>query len=196
MTLKTYNQNCGLASALDVVGDRWTLLVIRSLLSGPARFGEIQSRLPGMGTNLLTARLKGLAERGLVEKQQGRQSSYALTETGEALRPVLHQLARWGKSFPSTSGARSQPQWDMFNIEASFRPEKAGNIDAVVEFLFEEDAFHLVIRKQTCRAVQGRAVAADVSIRSESSSMTGGKGRVQIQGDTAVFDRVRPCFDM
>ena len=196
MTLKTYNQNCGLASALDVIGDRWTLLVIRSLLTGPSRFNEIQSRLPGMGTNLLADRLKALQYRGLVTKEKGRQSSYALTEKGELLRPVVHQMAKWGRAFVPGSGALSNPQWDMFNIEASFIPEKAQGIDAVIEFVLAGHAFHLVIRKQRCRAVEGPAVAADVSIRTDGSAMLGGGGRLQINGDTAVFDRVRPCFEL
>ena len=196
MTLKTYSQNCGLASALDVVGDRWTMLVLRSLSTGPARFNQIQARLPGMGANLLAARLKALQRWGVVEKSPGRQSSYSLSEKGEALRPVLHQLACWGREFVSDSGNHSQPQWEMFNIEASFRPEKAKGIDAVVEVRLGESVFHLLIRKQTCRAVEGPAVEPDVSIRSGNVAMLSGGGRVQIQGDTRVFDRVRPLFNL
>ena len=196
MTLKTYNQNCGLASALDVVGERWTLLVIRSLLTGPSRFNEIQSRLPGMGTNLLAARLKSLQLRGLVEKKEGRQSSYALTDKGETLRPVIARLANWGRVFTPGQGAQSNSQWDMFNIEAAFIPEKAAGVDAVIEFRIAGDVFHLVIRKQTCRAVEGAAVAADVSIRSDGSVIFGDGARMQINGDATVFDQVRPCFSL
>lgn len=196
MTLKTYNQNCGLASTLDVVGERWTLLVIRSLFTGPSRFNEIQARLPGIGTNLLAARLKALQLRGLIEKDPGRQSSYALTHKGESLRPIVHQMAKWGRAFIPEAGARSDAQWDMFNIEASFIPEKARGVDAIIEFVLAGNTFHLVIRKQRCRAVEGPAVDPDVSIKSDGSPMLGGGGRVQIHGDTAVFDQVRPCFAM
>lgn len=196
MTLKTYNQSCGLASALDVIGERWTLLVIRSLLTGPSRFNEIQARLPGIGTNLLAARLKSLQLRGLIEKNPGRQSSYALTQMGESLRPIVHQMAKWGRAFIPEAGSRSDAQWDMFNIEASFISEKAQDIDAIIEFVLAGSVFHLVIRKQRCRAVEGPAVDPDVSIRSDGSPMMGGGGRLQIHGDTTVFDQVRPCFDM
>ena len=196
MTLKTYSQNCGLAGALDVLGDRWTLLIIRSLLAGPARFSEIMAQLPGIGTNLLAARLKSLGNWGVIEKREGRQSSYELTEQGEALRPILHQLARWGRPFISANGVQSQPNWVMFNIEASFRPERAENIDAVVGFDLGGNVFHIIIRRQTCRAVAGTAIAPDVSIRSDSDSLQGEGARMQIMGDSGVFDRVRPCFDL
>jgi DNA-binding HxlR family transcriptional regulator len=130
MTLKTYNQNCGLASALDVVGERWTLLIIRSLMTGPARFNEIQSRLPGMGTNLLAERLKSLTRWNLIKKESGRQSSYMLTRKGKALRPILHLLARWGRDYVSGAGTQTDPQWAMFNIEASFCPERSEGISS------------------------------------------------------------------
>lgn len=195
MTLKTYNQNCGLAAALDVIGDRWTLLVIRALLAGPARFGEIQSQLPGIGTNLLSARLKSLIRRGVVEKEDGQQGDYALSEKGEALRPVALELASWGRGFLPVPGGAHDTRWTMFNIEAAFRPERAEGLDAVVEFCIEDSAFHLVIRRQCCRAVSGRAVSPDVSIRSAGPQLSGKGARLQIHGDTAVFDRIRPCFD-
>ncbi len=195
MTLKTYNQNCGLAAALDVIGDRWTLLIIRALFSGPARFSEVHAQLPGIGTNLLAARLKSLERRGLVEKLAGK-SGYALTEKGEALRPIAHQLACWGREFLPIPGAQHHPLWTMFNIEAAFRPMRAEGIDAVIEFRTGEEVFHLVIRRQTCRAVAGAATNPDVSIRSGSERLLGGQARLQIHGDAAVFDRVRPCFDL
>ncbi|HKJ17639.1 MAG TPA: helix-turn-helix domain-containing protein [Xanthomonadales bacterium] len=197
MTLKTYSQNCGLASALDVVGERWSLLIVRTLLVGPARFNEIQAQLPGIGTNLLAARLKYLARWGLVEKQTGRQGSYRLTEKGYSLRPILHQLARWGREFVPATGIENHPWWSMFNIESAFRPERADGLDAVIEFEMAESEFHLVIRKNTCRVAAGPALSADVIVKSDSPSIfVGGGSRLQITGDSAMFDRVRPCFDL
>ena len=72
--------------ALDFIGERWTWLILRSLLTGPTRYGEIQQQLPGIGTNLLADRLKALWENGIARKSgTGRQSAYELTESGEAL---------------------------------------------------------------------------------------------------------------
>lgn len=196
MTLKTYSQNCGLAAALDVVGERWTLLIVRTLLAGAARFGEIKAQLPGIGTNLLSERLKSLQRRGVIDKGEGPQAAYALTRKGEALRPIARQLARWGRDFLPVPGGANDPRWTMFNLESAFRPERADGVDAVVDFRLGGEAFHLVIRKQTCRAVAGPAAAPDVSITSQGNQLIGGMARLQIHGDTAVFDRVRPCFEL
>lgn len=195
-TLRTYTQNCGLAAALDVIGERWTLLIIRALLAGPARFGEIRAQLPGIGSNLLSERLKSLARRGVLEKRNGAQGRYALTERGEALRPVAQLLARWGRAFLPVSGGAYHPRWTMFNIEAAFMPERAQGIDAVIGVSVAGETFHLIIRHQTCRAVAGPAVAPDVSIRAGGPQLLGEGARLQIRGDAAVFDRLRPCFDL
>ena len=94
---RTYDQHCSLALALDVVGDRWALLVIRDLLLGPRRFGELLEGLPGIGTDILTARLRDLEAAGLVSRrQEGRASWYDLTDEGRALQPAMRELAIWG----------------------------------------------------------------------------------------------------
>lgn len=90
---KTYGQFCALARALDHVGDRWALLVIRELLLGPARYGRLSAALPGLATNLLAQRLRGLGEDGIVEREG---TTYRLTERGRALEPVVVELIRWG----------------------------------------------------------------------------------------------------
>lgn len=196
MTLKTYSQNCGLAAALDVVGERWTLLILRALCHGPARFSEIQAQLPGIGTNLLAARLKMLSRRGVIEKKGGQQGAYRLTGSGASLRPVLLAMARWGRSFLPVSGGEDNVYWSMFNIEAAFRPERAEGIDAVIEFIAGPDRFHLVIRRCTCRAVLGAAQDPDLVMRSPGPRLVGPGARLQIHGDSAVFDAIRPCFDL
>ena len=88
------------------------------------------------------------------------------------------------------------PLWTLFNIEAAFRPERAEGIDAVVEFHAGEAVFHFVIRRQACRGVTGPATQPDITIRSASDHLLGDGARLQVQGDPAVFDRVRPCFDL
>lgn len=194
MSKKTYNQNCGLAAALDVVGDRWTLLIIRGLLAGPARFNELRSQLPGIGTNLLSARLDMLARHGVVLKQDGQQGEYVLTERGEAVRSAVQGLTSWGRQFLPIPGGANDVRWTMFNIESAFRPERAEDLDAVVELQAGEKSFHLVVRRGSCRAVSGPAVSPDVTIRSHDEEFLGGGARVQIHGDPEVFDRIRPCF--
>jgi DNA-binding HxlR family transcriptional regulator len=97
---KRYDQYCPIAHALGAVGERWTLLVVRDLMAGPKRYTDLAASLPGIGTNILAARLRELEESGLVEKRKlpppAASTVYELTAYGRDLRPVLHELARWG----------------------------------------------------------------------------------------------------
>jgi DNA-binding HxlR family transcriptional regulator len=100
MTTRSYAQLCGVASALDVIGERWALLVVRDLLLGPLRFGDLADGLPGIGTNTLTSRLKQLESAGVVERRllpaPDRGTVYELTSYGRELEPILMSLGRWG----------------------------------------------------------------------------------------------------
>ncbi|HXI86145.1 MAG TPA: helix-turn-helix domain-containing protein [Parvularculaceae bacterium] len=94
---RTYNQDCVLAYALDLLGERWTLLIIRELFLGPRRFGDLHAALPGLGTNLLSKRLKELEEADLIIAPLASEARglYRLSETGEELRPAVHALVFW-----------------------------------------------------------------------------------------------------
>jgi DNA-binding HxlR family transcriptional regulator len=96
---KTYAQYCPLAHALDLVGERWSLLVVKELVNGPLRYSDLQDRL-GCPTNILAARLKRFEQEGLVTRRRlpapAASAVYELTEYGAALKPVLHDLAHWG----------------------------------------------------------------------------------------------------
>ncbi|MGO9830365.1 MAG: winged helix-turn-helix transcriptional regulator [Myxococcaceae bacterium] len=124
---RSYGQYCGLARALDLIGDRWTLLIIRELLVGPRRFQELQAGLPGIATNLLTQRLRQLEQDGLVLRQLGQQpkagTTYALTTFGLGLRPVTDALLRW--SSPTMVSGRGddafRPDWLAFSLPALLR---------------------------------------------------------------------------
>jgi DNA-binding HxlR family transcriptional regulator len=94
---KTYDQFCPLAVALDAVGDRWALLIVRELLLGPRRFGQLQEGLPGIGTDILTARLRDLeAARVITRRAEGKARWYELTRDGRALLPAIRELVSWG----------------------------------------------------------------------------------------------------
>jgi DNA-binding HxlR family transcriptional regulator len=107
---RRYRQRSGLAAALDVVGERWTLLLVRELLRGQLRYGELLDALPGIGTNLLVNRLRDLEAAGVLRRvlAPSPQSAvvYELTERGRALRPAVEALEAWGKGSPQP-GRRS-----------------------------------------------------------------------------------------
>jgi DNA-binding HxlR family transcriptional regulator len=97
---KSYDQYCPIAEALDAVGERWTLLIARELLTGPQRFTDLRGGLPGIPPNLLSSRLRELEESGLVARRElpppAARTVYELTEEGRGLEPTLRALARWG----------------------------------------------------------------------------------------------------
>ncbi len=97
---KPYSQYCPIAHALDLVGERWALLVVRELINGPLRYTDLVERLPGIGTNILAGRLRDLAAAGVVRKRRlpppAASQVYELTEYGAGLQQVLHAIARWG----------------------------------------------------------------------------------------------------
>ena len=93
---RTYNQDCILAHALDLLGERWTLLILRDLFLGPRRFGDLQAGLPGIGANLLSKRLKELEQAGIIDAPAPNDAAgYRLSQTGEDLRPAIRELMSW-----------------------------------------------------------------------------------------------------
>lgn len=99
--MRAYGQYCGLARALDVVGERWTLLIVRELLMGPRRYTDLHQGLPGIATNLLASRLVTMEESGLLAREEApppiATTLYRLTPRGEELRPVIDALGRWAR---------------------------------------------------------------------------------------------------
>lgn len=134
--MKRYGQYCPVAHALDQVGDRWELLIVRELMLGQRRYTDLAEALPGIGSNILTSRLRGLEAAGVVRKTKlpppWAVTVYELTEHGRALDPVLRALAGWGAK---TLGAPDPADcWSMYAVHARFRPEAA--IDGVYEVRF------------------------------------------------------------
>ncbi|HVM39665.1 MAG TPA: helix-turn-helix domain-containing protein [Acidimicrobiia bacterium] len=121
---KSYGQFCALARALDRVGDRWTLLVVRELLLGPQTFRDLRARLPGMSPSLLVDRLDALGDDGLVERNaapaRSKSVEYRLTEQGASLEPVVHELIRWGARWMVTGPGSDQvePSWGVLALRA------------------------------------------------------------------------------
>ncbi|WP_431233683.1 winged helix-turn-helix transcriptional regulator [Mycolicibacterium psychrotolerans] len=122
---RDYGQYCGLARALDVVGDRWNLLIVRQLLVAPARYRELRDGLPGIATNLLTDRLRELESAGVVERrlaQDGNAITYALTDWGAQLREPIEGLVRWSTPLMirGAEGDEFRMQWLLVALPALF----------------------------------------------------------------------------
>jgi DNA-binding HxlR family transcriptional regulator len=127
---RSYGQYCGLARALDVVGDRWNLLIVRELLIAPARYRELLDGLPGVATNLLTDRLRDLETAGVVERrlaEEGNAIVYALTPWGAELREPIEGLIRWSAPLMTRgpAGDHFHAEWLVVALRALLGGRKA-----------------------------------------------------------------------
>ena len=136
--MKSYNQYCPLAHALDVVGERWSLLIVRELFEhDQLRYSDLHANLAGCGTNILASRLKELERHGVVARRRlappAASTVYELTEYGEALRPVMHELAHWGARSlgPPSATEQLQSGWLKGALEIAFPPSPT---EADIEF--------------------------------------------------------------
>jgi DNA-binding HxlR family transcriptional regulator len=133
---KSYDQYCPIAHALDLVGERWSLLVVRELLhEGPLRYSDLHARLEGCGTNILAARLKALEAGGVIRRRRldppAASWVYELTEYGQGLQAVLHVLAHWGARSlrPPASSGDLEPGWLPGALRIALPASVAGRIE-------------------------------------------------------------------
>src|ERR687884_1864595 len=144
MTSRSYDQFCGIARAVDLVGERWALLIVRDLILGPKRFTDLRRGLPGIGTNILAARLKELERGGIVERRTlpppAASVVYELTEYGRALEGPLLALGRWGAMSMGERQPRQtlRSEWFGVALKAFFRPEAAADLKAEIELRFDD----------------------------------------------------------
>ena len=174
MGKRSYDQHCTVARALDVVGERWTLLLVRELLTGPKRFKDLLEGLPGIGTNLLAARLKALEEHGLLRRgtlpPPAGSGVYELTGLGRSLEPVVVELSRWGSRLVGDprSGDKRRPAWAAMALRSLFEPEATAGLRETYEFRIDGEAFHLRIDGGSVEARQGPAEAPDLTVQGEA----------------------------
>jgi DNA-binding HxlR family transcriptional regulator len=146
---RSYDQYCGLARALDLVGERWTMLVVRELMLGPKRFTDLIEGLPGVGRGLLAARLGHLTDQGIVRQRllppPAGSKVYELTELGERLGEALLPLQQWGREFLGEPGSmrHARVEWLMIHFRRGLRPENARGVHESYELRFPGEAWHL-----------------------------------------------------
>lgn len=160
MPVRSYGQYCGLARALDTVGDRWSLLIVRELLRGPMRYGELVASLGGIATNLLAGRLRNLESSGVIERRPGETSGvvYALTPWGSQLREPIESLIRWSTPLMTSGrgGDAFEPHWLSVALKALLRdrtatpPAELGiEVDGVFMTLrIDADGPHVVVEPE------------------------------------------------
>ncbi|MGV9279092.1 winged helix-turn-helix transcriptional regulator [Streptomyces sp. NPDC003730] len=144
---RSYDQYCSAARALDAVGDRWTLLIVRELLAGPRRYTDLHADLPGVSTDVLASRLKDMERDGLATRRRlpppGAAYVYELTARGRALLPVLEALGAWGAGELGERRPTDAVRAHWFALPLLRALREAGVTEGVVEVRLEEGEFHL-----------------------------------------------------
>jgi DNA-binding HxlR family transcriptional regulator/putative sterol carrier protein len=210
---RTYNQYCAAARTLDIVGERWTLLLVRELLTGPKRFVDLRRSLRGIGTGLLTARLKHLEDEGLTRKvtlpAPAGTPAYVLTEAGAELEPAVLALARWGMSWAMgerREGETHVPGWAVLGMRVTFDAEAAGGLRAVYEFRIDDEVFHARVGDGTIETAYGPTERPDAVIECDDEvflGVTTGRlslteaimdGTAKASGDRQALRRLHTLF--
>ncbi len=178
--MKTYGQFCATARALDLVGDRWVLLIVRELLSqGPSRFTDLRAGLPGIATNLLATRLKEMEENGIVEHVDApppvATGLYQLTARGAALRPVIQALADWGlPTMPVIrEGEAERGNWLGLVAQTHLRDAHPERGPLTIAIDTPEAPVHLIAHDGAFEIRRGRPVTADVRLSGEARMIGG-----------------------
>jgi len=208
MENRSYNQYCGLAYALDIVGERWTLLIIRELFPGPRRFTDLIEGLPGISTNLLSGRLKRLEQQGIIRRRvlppPAGSTVYELTAVGQALEETLLELGKWGSQFvpPAANGAALLNVGSYaLTLKTFFRPEQAQGVQETYELRIGDEVLQVQINQGEIEVRQSTGVKPDAIFQTDVTTYLGllqGKlqpdeavagGLIQIEGDTAALSR-------
>ncbi|MEV6300193.1 winged helix-turn-helix transcriptional regulator [Actinoplanes sp. NPDC051861] len=210
MTKRAYGQYCGLARALELVGEKWALLILRDLFVGPRRFSDLHRGLPKISTNILASRLRELEEGGLIRRRVlPRPASgvvYELTEYGADLEDTLLSLGRWGARSLGVVGVGEVATEDslVMALRATFRPpaqpERIG-----FELRFADTVVHAVVEDDQLRAGTGGLDRPDLVIITgpEIRDLMSGElspddavasGRVRIDGDLKLLKRFVELF--
>jgi DNA-binding HxlR family transcriptional regulator len=172
---RSYGDRCGIARALDVVGERWALLVVRELLLGPKRFTDLRTGLPNVGPDVLSQRLRDLEQAGIVRRGKlpppAASHIYELTEWGQDLEPVVLGLGRWGSRAPGPPDAELGPDSAVLALKTMFDPGKAGKLEATYELRFGENAYRLRVAGGTLHAARRSADRPDAVIDTDPGTL-------------------------
>ena len=211
--MRSYCDGCAAAHALDLVGERWALLVVRELLLGPKRFTDLRAGLPGVSPNVLAQRLRELERAGVVRRRKlpppAASRVYELTDWGEELEPVIVSLGRWGARSPyKPRDAALGVDSLILSFRTMFDPQAADGLDASYELRLGEDVFRALVTNCRFEIVRGDAERPDATIEANAGTLATlvYDGRelaeamrsddVKIQGDESAVKRFLTLFPL
>ncbi len=210
---RSYGDRCGISRALDVVGERWALLVVRELLLGPKRFSDLRAGLPHLSADVLAQRLRELELAGVLRRRKlappAAARVYELTEWGQELEPVVLGLGRWGSRVPfPEQGEAFGADSAVLALKTLFDPARAGDLDADYELRFGEQAFRASVKGGALEVARGPAEAPVAVMETEPPVLAailwhGRKlsaavrdGEVHVQGSRAAAERFLRLFPL
>ena len=208
---RTYGDRCGIARALDVVGERWALLVVRELLLGPKRFTDLRGGLPHLSPDVLTVRLRDLERAAVVRRRKLAPPAsswvYELTEWGRELEPAVLALARWGSRAPFPGGdAGLGIDSVVLALMTLFDPGGAEGLEASYELRLGEERFHARVAGRRLEVARGEATEPDAIIETDPATLSAvlwhdqplatalRSGRVAVEGSRPAARRFLGLF--
>lgn len=211
-TTRTYGEGCAAAHALDLVGERWALLVVRELVLGPKRFTDLRAGLLHASQNVLAQRLRELEQGGVLRRRRLPPPAscwvYELTPWGQELAPVITALGQWGARSPALPEACMSVDSHVLALEAMFDPGAAGDLQATYELRLGEHCFHVEIADGRIDAGRGAADRPGATIATDPGTFAslvwhGGDladelraGTVAIEGDRSLVERFLRLFPL
>jgi DNA-binding HxlR family transcriptional regulator/putative sterol carrier protein len=207
-----YQQYCALARALDVAGDRWTLLIVRELVPGPRRFTDLIDGLPGISRKLLTERLRDLERDGIIARKElpppAARQVYELTEDGRDLGTAMAPLIAWGarRIGKRKSGESFRARWPAVGMAGLADREAAKGVSERYQYLIGDSAFHFTVDDGSIQLHDGRAenpavvlatdeeTWADIASGQIAASSAAATGALTITGDPQAAKRLRKIF--
>jgi DNA-binding HxlR family transcriptional regulator len=210
---RSYVDACAAAHAVELVGERWALLVVRELMFGPKRFTDLRTGIPDVSADVLGRRLRELEQSGIVRRRKLAPPAgswvYELTDWGYELEPVVVALGRWGSRSPAhrTDGELGAESLALA-FRADFDPGLAGDLDASYEFRFGESSFHVEVAGGQIHVTRGSASDPDATIETDpgtvASLLWGGRplddavraGAITIEGSTSAVERFVRLFPL
>jgi DNA-binding HxlR family transcriptional regulator len=209
--MRTYGQYCAVAKALDLIGDRWTLLVVRELLvRGPCRYTDLRNGLPGIATNLLADRLRDLEQAGIVSREEApppvATTLFRLTSRGDELAPVVRELLRWGTPLMEEGPAPGdvfRGQWMTWAAEMSLADREPDAAPVRIQVLADGEPAVLETSDGRVHVTVGRAEHPDAVLRGPVHAVLGlltghvdlelaATMGVEYEGDRGALERVLP----
>jgi DNA-binding HxlR family transcriptional regulator len=213
-TLRTYGDGCAIAVALDVVGERWALLVVRELLLGPKRYTDLRRGLPNASPNVLSQRLGELEAAGVIRRRKlappAGSRVYELTDWGRELEEIVISLGRWAARSPSGLPSDAPVGVDsmILALRSRFDARAAQGLRAGYELRFGEDRFRIAVADDQIQVARGDADQPDATIDTDPDSLAAvlwagrpladaqRSGSLTIEGDNAAVERFVRLFPM